>query len=111
MLTKKQQTKHIRIKPKPERDKEYLEWFATMMFPCFVCGTYHDVKGHHIKLHSSDPKNDHELLPLCNEHHVGLMLSPHGTPKQWRETYSMDTQLEHAAEIYAEYMFSGEWME
>lgn len=95
---------------KSKRDPAYLAWFALENHRCFVCGTIEAVQGHHVKLYSSDPKDDHKLLPLCIEHHTGLKLSPHGTPRLWRETYSMEHQEQVAGEIYAEYMLTGEWL-
>ncbi|WP_345985285.1 HNH endonuclease [Sulfurimonas sp. HSL-1656] len=101
--TKAYQTKHARIKPKPARDRDYLNWFAQQPHRCLVCGTPDGIEGHHVKRDSSDQKDDHKMIPLCQEHHTGPMLSPHGTPRRWREEYSMEFQEQIAAEIYAEY--------
>jgi len=58
-----------------------------------------------LKLNSSDKKNHKRLIPLCGvEHHrLGQTLSAHGTPKKWRETFSMEMQNEFADKIYKEY--------
>lgn len=107
-----------RIKPKfdgsnqkeisPE-DKAYLKWLKEFaVYPCFVCGGFNGIEWHHVKEFSSDVKNHKRLIPLCGvEHHrLGQTLSAHGTPKKWRETYSMDVQTEAAWQIYQDYLVS-----
>jgi len=103
-----------RIKPKPSaknvkkfssEDEAYLEYLQELDAACFVCGQKNGIEWHHVKLYSSDKKNHKRLLPLCGvEHHrLGMELSAHGTPKKWRETYSMDEQNAYADEIYNKY--------
>lgn len=107
---------HDRIKPKPSmknnneisaEDQSYLEWLTNeAIYPCFVCGCFNGIEWHHVKEFSTDNKNHTRLIPLCGaEHHrFGTELSPHGTPKKWRETYSLKVQLEHAAKIHEYYL-------
>ena len=102
-----------RIKPKyngknkkkiTNEDKDYLQWLQEQNFACFVCGKRNKIEFHHIKEHSTDRKNHKRLIPLCGaEHHRCGELSPHGNPKRWRETFSMELQNDFADEIYAEY--------
>jgi len=103
-----------RIKPKPSaknvkklssEDEAYLEYLQELDAVCFVCGKKNGIEWHHVKLYSSDKKNHKRLIPLCGvEHHrLGMELSAHGTPKKWRETYSMDEQNAYADEIYNKY--------
>ena len=105
-----------RIKPKFDgsnqneislEDKAYPRWLKEFaVYPCFVCGDFNSIEWHHVKLYSSDKKNHKRLIPLCGiEHHrLGQTLSPHGTPKKWRETYSMDVQNAVADKIYEDYL-------
>lgn len=91
--------------PRVKRDKAYLDWFAKQTHKCFVCGTTNNIEGHHVKLHSSDPKNDSYLIPLCFIHHrISDELSVHGTPKKWRLLYTIESQLDYAEEIYKRYL-------
>ena len=87
-------------------DREYLSWLQLQAYPCFVCGGFNGIEWHHIKLYSSDKKNHKRLIPLCGvEHHrTGQTLSAHGTPKKWRETFSMQVQYAAADKIYADYV-------
>lgn len=62
------------------------------LFRCFVCGGACE-HLHHIKLYSSDKKDHSKLLPLCQFHHVGDELSPHGTPVKWRDRFTMEEQI------------------
>jgi hypothetical protein len=91
-------------------ERVYHEWLKSdpFHFSCFCCGelNLHDpIEWHHVKLYSSDPKNHFRLIPLCAAkcHRLGTDLSPHGTPKKWRETFSMEDQNKHADFIYAIY--------
>jgi len=108
-----------RIKPKyngknkkkiTTEDKKYLEWLQAQSYKCFVCGKINPndpVEWHHVKLHSTDKKNHKRLIPLCgSEHHRNGELSPHGSPKRWRETFGMEIQNDFADEIYREYIKS-----
>jgi len=73
-------------------------------FICFVCGS-NIVEFHHVKRDSTDKKDHKRLMPLCQEHHtLSAELSAHGTPKKWRETYSMEFQHRLADKIYKKYL-------
>ena len=106
MLTKKQQTSSNRLKPKPQKNKDYLSWLHNQEdIVCFSCGKQNGLEAHHVKEFSSDVKDDTKVLMLCgNEcHRLGMKLSPHGTPKAWREIYPMNMQLDYANELYRRY--------
>ena len=102
-----------RIKPKyngknkkktTDEDKEYLEWLQHQDYKCFVCGKQNGIEFHHIKEYSTDKKNHQRLIPLCFMHHrLSNDISAHGTPKKWRETYTMEQQNEVADKIYQDY--------
>ena len=129
--SKDQQTNHNRLKPKKEStfgknksplkgskkrltkkstitkiEKEYLEWLQNQDYPCFVCGKRNNIEWHHVKENSTDKKNHTRLIPLCGEscHRNGQILSAHGTPVKWRETYSMEEQNHHAKKIYMDFI-------
>lgn len=90
-------------------EKDFLNWLQIRENTvCFVCGKndfYDKIEWHHIKRSSSDTKNHFRLIPLCgSKHHRNGELSPHGSPKKWRETFSLEVQLKYAAEIYQEYL-------
>lgn len=90
-------------------DKDYLEWLKNQEYCCFVCGkiNFNDpIEWHHVKLRSSDKKDHTRLIPLCGaEHHrLGKDLSPHGSPKKWRETYTIESQLLYAEKIHKQYL-------
>lgn len=84
---------------------DYLHWLQLQNYPCFVCGCHNGIEWHHVKLYSSDKKNHKRLIPLCGEEHHRLgKLSPHGSPKLWRETFSLDVQNVAAEKIYDDYV-------
>lgn len=104
MLTKKQQTKRNRLKPKAHKEPQYLKWLHEVRQPsCFVCNTFIGIQIHHIKEHSSDLRDDDKVIPLCYEHHLGNEFSVHGTARKFREEYPIEMQLEYAEELYNEY--------
>lgn len=72
-------------------------------FRCMVCGSYSE-HFHHVKLNSSDKKRQFVQIPLCNFHHMGTTLSPHGTSVKWRKTYTMKEQEEIANKIYLTFL-------
>jgi len=93
-------------------EKEFMDWIREdsqyLRYPCFVCGKHNPndpIKWHHVKLYSSDKKNHKRLIPLCDvEHHrLGKEISPHGTPKKWRETYSMEEQNAFADKVWNDF--------
>lgn len=107
-FSKAEQLKHNK-KPKAKKvskskptplEQKYLTWLQSQYhYRCFVCGGYWS-DWHHIKFKSTDKKIHTKLLPLCKKHHTGNELSPHGTPKKWRETYTMEEQNRLADKIY-----------
>lgn len=103
-LTKADQLKrNAPLKEKPYKSKEYLSWFHSLGLCCMVCG-YRHIEAHHIKENSTDLKDDRYLLPLCSEHHkYSTELSPHGSPKKWRETYPIAKQRMIAEQYYNQY--------
>ena len=102
-MTKKEQLyKHK--EPKVLRDRDYLNWFAKQIHKCFVCGTTSNIEGHHIKVSSSQPKIDRNLLSLCVLHHRIGTPSPHNSPKLWREMFTLESQLDFAEQIYQRYL-------
>lgn len=105
MLTKKQQTaRNGRLKPKPDKNKDYLAWFHQQGFKCLVCDD-RNIEAHHVKEHSNDAKDDTLLLPLCPLHHrLSLELSPHGAPNKWREKYPIMIQNMIAKSYYLDYI-------
>jgi len=110
-MTKAEQTKWVKIKPKPsmknksrKRNYKYMEWFANQNFACFICGTKFGVEGHHIKEHSTDRKIDESMMPLCTEHHKGNTISPHGTPSKFKALYPIETQREIGLSYYNTYL-------
>ena len=93
-----------------ELEQRYLTWLhedaQTFRFKCFVCNRINPndpIKWHHLKKHSSDKKNHKRMIPLCdNEHHrLGKVMSPHGTPRKFRETYSQEIQNKVADKIWS----------
>lgn len=82
-------------------DREYLQASKEQELSCWVCGCFaHD--RHHVKEFSSDKKNHKQVLPLCKEHHIGKELSPHGTPRKWREKFPIEFQRQEADRYYAD---------
>ena len=105
--------KNGRLRPKPSAknkpkitadEKLYLEWLQEQSEPCFHCGSYKSIEWHHIKEYSTDKKDHAALIPLCTQHHTGTRMSPHGTPKQFRERYPMEVQRWQAAIYYNKYI-------
>ena len=119
MLSKKSQTKSNRIKAPycgknknrkgdkkvTDEDKKYLSYLQTTDYSCMVCGQSNGIEWHHVKRDSTDKKDNTRLVPLCGiEHHrLGSTLSAHGTPKKFREKFSMKFQFRYAKEIYDEF--------
>ena len=88
-------------KPKiNDEEQEYLTWFKQQDFPCFVCGTMCWIEGHHIKENSTDAKEHTSILGLCHKHHHGQELSPHGTPKKFRQKFPVAVQRVQAKQYY-----------
>ena len=94
-------------------DREYLDWLHEeeqgYSYPCFVCGknsSSDTTEWHHIKEGSGDKKDHKRQIPLCgNEHHrLGTVLSAHGTPRKFRETYPMEMQYKYADKIYSDFL-------
>lgn len=74
-MTKQEQTRWNKPKRTGEIiDEDYLSWIHDC--PCMVCGCY-EVEAHHIRLRSTNARNDHKVVPLCPDHHRGTY-SPHG---------------------------------
>lgn len=91
-----------------KEDRDYLNWLQNQDYPCFVCGKINPsdpIEWHHVKLRSSDKKDHTKLIPLCgSQHHrLGKQLSPHGSPKVWRETFTIEFQYAFASNIYSDY--------
>ena len=97
------------LKPnsKPLKDQKYLSWLHEVKQPeCYCCGKTNGIELHHVKEGSSDVKNDHFVIPLCGVecHRLGTVLSAHGTPKLFRETFPTHDQKEYAFNLYQEYL-------
>lgn len=89
-----------------KEDLDYLNWLDRHRsgFTCLVCG-FGRVEFHHVKRDSTDRKNHKRLIPLCQNHHtLSDKLSAHGTPRKWRQTYSMEFQNQLADRIYNNYL-------
>ena len=108
-LLKKKSAKNIIT----AQEQEFMTWIHDdaqyLDYPCFVCGKHNPndrIRWHHIKLVSSDKKNHKRQIPLCdNEHHrLGTEISPHGTPKKWRATYSMYKQNKFAKSVWDDFL-------
>lgn len=85
-----------------DSELEYLNWLQTQDAECMVCKAPAQ-HFHHVKEYSTDKKDHTSLIPLCQFHHVGETLSPHGTPKLWRNTYSMKYQRMVALKWYLKF--------
>jgi len=108
MLNKK--IKHNRIKPKAKKLPKYLKWLHNQNdIVCFVCGKQNKLEAHHVKQTSSDERDDSKILMLCGEecHRNGRILSAHGTPKKFRETFSMQQQFKYAENLHNRYLNEG----
>ena len=106
MYSKEQQTSSNRLKPKAQKLPKYLKWLHEQEdIVCFSCGKQNKLEAHHVKEFSSDERDDSKIIMLCGEecHRLGMKLSPHGTPKAWRQVYSMEVQLDYASELYRRY--------
>ena len=95
-------------------EKDFLNWLQTRENTvCFVCGKndfYDKIEWHHVKNSSSDTKNHFRLIPLCgSKHHRNGELSPHGGARKFRETFSLESQLIYAAQIYQEYFIDNHY--
>ena len=88
-------------KNKPtSHEQSYLNWLQEQTHKCILCDTAENIEMHHVKLKSTDKKNHKRLIPLCNQHHKGKVLSPHGTPVKWRQHVPMEAQNKIADELY-----------
>lgn len=98
---------HKKLKPKAKKEPKYLKYLHEVLQPpCFVCNTSVGIEIHHIKENSTDERIDAMILPLCYEHHHSTELSPHGTPKDFREAYPFEYQKNVSREFYQQ--FKGE---
>lgn len=99
MLSKK--VTHKRLKPKAQKQPKYLSWLHEIEQPsCFVCNIQTGIQMHHVKEHSTDPRDDSKIIPLCQLHHLGNDFSVHMTPKAFREAYPMEVQYKYAEKLY-----------
>jgi len=124
MYSKQDQLNHERIKPKPtstfwnrkpmkkkrittDDELAYNHWLhhkdQMKKFKCMVCGSKVQ-HYHHVKEYSTDKKRQNVQIPLCNKHHLGTELSPHGNAPKWRETYSMEHQDKVAHLLHLRYL-------
>ena len=88
----------------PTKKPKYLKWLHEVKQPaCLVCNISIGIQIHHVKESSSDRKDDTCVIPLCYHHHLGTELSPHGTPKLFKEVMPMDIQRQSASDLYKEY--------
>ena len=92
-----------------KEEQDYLTWLqGRENSVCFVCGKRNfndDLEWHHVKQSSSDKKNHFRLIPLCGHlHHRNGDLSPHGSPKNFRNTYPLYIQMAYAESIHKEYL-------
>ncbi len=63
------------------------------------------MKRYNVLLKQNDKKIHTKLIPLCVEHHrLSNVLSAHGTPKLWRETFSMLDQEIRANELHERFI-------
>lgn len=90
------QKKHP-LKPKPYKNKAYLEWLHNQGLTCMICGS-EQIEIHHID-QGAKGRADNRTVPLCAEHHRGKF-SPHGAEKRSFEAKYMDSM-----ESYAEKLF------
>lgn len=89
---------------------EYMQWIHNIAKPpCFCCGRayYYTSEAdkseiHHIKEASSDNKDDRKVIVLCGVkcHRLGTELSAHGTPKKFRETFSIEVQRSYGDALF-----------
>ena len=102
MYTKEHQLKkNDTLKEKPFKSKAYLEWFHNQNFGCFVCGD-NNIEAHHL-YHGNRGRRDDKIIPLCPECHRGSKLSPHGTPKKWKDLYQNEELEDIADTFYKQY--------
>lgn len=94
----------LRLKPKAPKEPAYIRWFHEVYQPpCYVCDTFFGIQFHHIKERSTDERIDSIGMPLCEEHHLGVEFSAHGTPVKFKERYPMDVQYTSAAKMYKKF--------
>lgn len=113
MLSKKEQTKSNRLKPKyssknkkkiTSEDKTYLQYLQCLDEKCIVCGSY-SIEWHHVKKNSVDKKDHTKLIPLCPMHHrLSNDFSAHGTPKKFKEKYPIEAQNQIAEKFYNDFI-------
>lgn len=98
----------IKKKKVSSLEREFLEWLHIQIKPCFVCDGLNVIEWHHVKRDSTCQKDHTRLIPLCGEscHRLGTVLSAHGTPSKFRETYPISEQMEYAKKIYEEFLSS-----
>ena len=101
MLSKK--VKHKKVKTQLVKDRGYLSWLHNSGQFCMVCEISVGLEAHHVKRDSTDKRSDDSCIVLCWNHHHGTELSPHGTPKLFRETYPIEFQRDFAHGLYRDY--------
>jgi hypothetical protein len=89
---------------------EYLSWVHEVKKPkCMCCereyyyiSDANKMELHHVKQASSDKKDDRIVVPLCGIecHRLGTKLSAHGTPKLFREKFSIEYQKSYARKLF-----------
>lgn len=91
-----------RIKPKPYKNKEYLNYMHNSDKNCIICGDI-NIELHHVKTKTLTDRADNRVVPLCPNHHRG-MFSPHGFDSSaFYEDYPKEWLLHMAEEFFNEY--------
>ena len=93
---------HKRIKDKPYKNKDYLNYMHHSDKACIICGS-REIELHHIRMKGQIGRIDSQVVPLCMNHHRG-MFSPHGFDSSaFYEDYPKEWLLEQAEEFFNEY--------
>ena len=92
--------KKCRLKPKPYKNKFYLQWLHNQGLCCLVCGV-RQIELHHID-QGSKGRADNRCVPLCPEHHRGKF-SPHGADKREFEDKHMEAMEYEAEKLFVEF--------
>jgi len=86
-----------------DEELSYIKWARKEPLKCLICNSS-NIQLHHVKKSSTDKKNHKRLLPLCQEHHVGNKISPHGAKKEFFDLYSFEKQCIIADKLYIKYL-------
>jgi len=92
------------LKPKPYKNKSYLNWLHSQGFTCMICDNP-QIEIHHLQ-HGNRGRADNQAVTLCIMHHRIGKYSAHGFDKKLFDADNLDNMEREADRLFQQ--FKGE---